>query len=186
MGVGAFNLVRRSLLERLEWLEPLRMQVIDDVHLGRMVKARGGRQFALLGQEEVSVRWFQGLRGVVTGLEKNAYAGLNYSPLMALGASVVAAAPFWTILLIAAQVGPLWALAWYLFQVALGAGSARCAGVPTWAGFAFPLAGPILAYTMLRSVYLAEHRRAIIWRDTRYPLSELRLAHHQFIEQEEL
>jgi glycosyltransferase involved in cell wall biosynthesis len=186
VGVGAFNMVTRPMLERLGWLEPLRLQVVDDLHLGRMVKSRGGRQFAMLGQQSISVRWFRGLGGVVKGLEKNAYAGLNYNPALALAASVFAACPFWSLLLILWQAGPGWAAAWYLFQVAVGGMASKAAGVPAWSGVAFPFAGLILAYTMLRSTILAEHRSAIIWRDTRYSLTDLRQAHHEFVEREKV
>lgn len=184
VGVGAFNLLTRSMLERLEWLEPLRLQVVDDLHLGRMAKARGGRQFALLGQEAMSVHWFYGLRGVVTGLEKNAYAGLNYNWPFAIAASMFSALPFWSILVLLAYAGVGWALAWYGFQVLMGALSAKATGVPSWSGVAFPAAGLILAYVMLRSTWLAERRQAIIWRETRYPLDQLRQAHREFVARE--
>ena len=186
VGIGAFNLITREMLERMEWLEPLRMQVVDDLHLGLMAKARGGRQFALLGQETMSVHWFHGLTGVVKGLKKNAYAGLNYNLPFALAASIFAALPFWSIFVIAAYGGAGWAMAWYLFQVMVGALSAKATGVPLWSGVAFPAAGLVLAYTMLRSMWLAERRGAIIWRDTRYSLAELRQAHHEFVARERL
>jgi glycosyltransferase involved in cell wall biosynthesis len=186
VGVGAFNLVTRSMLERMEWLRPLRLQVVDDLHLGRMVKARGGRQFALLGQRALSVRWFRGLNGVVKGLEKNAYAGLNYNLPFAVAASLVAACPFWSIFLIAWQASLGWAAAWYLFQVLVGGVACKAAGLPLWSGLAFPMASLVLAYTMLRSTWLAESRQEIVWRDTRYPLDDLRRAHHEFVANEKL
>ena len=186
VGVGAFNLLSRACLERLEYLEPLKLQVVDDLHLGLMAKARGQRQFALLGQEELSVRWFFGLRGVVSGLEKNAYAGLNYHFPTAAAAAIVSAAPFWTIPLLGWAFGWKWALLWYLFQIALGGLAALGTGVGAWTGLAFPLAGMILGYTMMRSAILAETRRAIIWRGTRYPLARLRQAHRDFVAKERL
>ncbi len=186
VGVGAFNLVTRECLERLEYLEPLKLQVVDDIHLGRMVKARGCRQFALLGQDELSVHWFSGLNGVVRGLEKNAYAGLDYHFPTAVAAAVFSAAPFWTILLLFWKAGWSWALVWYLFQIGLGTLAAIGTGVGAWTGAAFPLAGLVLAYTMLRSAILAESRQAIVWRGTRYELKELRRAHQEFVAREKL
>ena len=186
VGVGAFNLLTRGCLERLEYLEPLKLQVVDDIHLGRMVKARCGRQFALLGQNELSVHWFSGFRGVIRGLEKNAYAGLNYHLPTAIGAAIFSAAPFWTTLLLFWKAGWGWALAWYLFGVALGTLAAIGTGVGAWTGAAFPIAGLVLAYTMLRSAILAEVRQAIVWRGTRYSLRALRQAHQDFIAREAL
>lgn len=186
VGVGAFTMLSREMLERLEWLEPLRLQVVDDLQLGRMVKARGGRQFALLGGDAISVRWFAGLMGVVRGLEKNAYAGLNYRLSTTVAAALFSSWTLWTVPLIAWLVSPAWALAWYGFQVLVGALAAAATGVPRWAGLAFPLAGPVLGYTMLRSAVLAERRGAIIWRGTRYSLATLRRAQAEFMASERL
>lgn len=186
VGVGAFNMVRREKLEEMGWLEPLRLQVVDDLHLGRMVKARGYRQFALLARDAISVRWFCGLMGVVRGLEKNAYAGLNYRWDYALAAALVSAWPLWTLALIASYASPAWALAWYGFQVGVGGLAAHATGVPRWAGVGFPLAGPILGFTMLRSAWLAEGRGAVVWRGTSYALADLRQAHQSFVERERL
>jgi hypothetical protein len=186
VGVGAFNMVTRQLLEKMDWLKPLRLQVVDDLHLGLLAKSRGGRQFALLGQESVSVRWFRGLAGVVRGLEKNAYAGLNYNLPFAIAASLAAASPFWSIALIWLQGGWTWAVAWYAFQVLLGALASLVTGLPVWSGLAFPLASLVIAYTMLRSALLAEWRGAIHWRGTAYSLEQLRQAHSDFLAQERL
>ena len=186
VGVGAFNLVTRATLQRLEFLEPLRLQVVDDMHLGRMVKSRGGRQFSLLGRGHLKVRWFEGLLGVVKGLEKNAYAGLNYHFGTAMAAGFFAAFPFWWLLGLLAFKATGWFVAFYAFQVVLGSVMAHAGGVPRWVGFAFPFAGLVLAYTILRSAILAETRKAVIWRQTSYPLSTLRQAHHDFVAHEVL
>ncbi len=186
VGVGAFNMVTRQLLEKMDWLKPLRLQVVDDLHLGLLAKSRGGRQFALLGQESVSVRWFRGLAGVVRGLEKNAYAGLNYNLPFAIAASLAAASPFWSIALIWLQGGWTWAVAWYAFQVLLGALASLVTGLPVWSGLAFPLASLVIANTKLRSALLAEWRGAIHWRGTAYSLEQLRQAHSDFLAQERL
>ena len=77
VGMGAFNLLTRSSLEDCDYLEPLRLQVIEDVHLGRLVKSQGKRQYCVLGQDQIEVRWFEGLWGCIKGLEKNSYAALN-------------------------------------------------------------------------------------------------------------
>ncbi|RPI77152.1 MAG: glycosyltransferase, partial [Planctomycetaceae bacterium] len=78
-GVGAFNLVRRSTYDATGGFDHLRLDVLDDVHLGRMIKQRGYRQDALLSGGTITVRWQHSFWGVIRGLEKNSFATLDYS-----------------------------------------------------------------------------------------------------------
>ena len=55
LGVGAFNLVRREALEVLGGWEPQRLAVVEDVTLGRRMKAAGLRQRVAFGPELVLV-----------------------------------------------------------------------------------------------------------------------------------
>ena len=55
------------------------MDVLDDVKLGKMVKQHGGTQDFIGAPALLSIRWYDSLWGVITGLEKNGFAALNYS-----------------------------------------------------------------------------------------------------------
>lgn len=184
VGVGAFNLLTREALERVEYLTPLRLQITDDVHLGRLVKSRGLRQYCVIADSFVRVRWFEGFSGIVRGLEKNAYAGLNYSLGYAIfcifGLLFGAFAP-----LLLATAGYLWwGLACWLFQGLVGLTIPASCRLPRWVGLFFPLAALALAYTFARSAWLTEKRKGVSWRDTHYSLSALRREHHRFLEEE--
>ncbi|MCA9775764.1 MAG: glycosyltransferase [Candidatus Eremiobacteraeota bacterium] len=181
VGVGAFNMLTRQALERVEYLEPLRLQVIEDVHLGRLVKSRGMTQFCLISGDSIRVRWVEGLRGVVTGLEKNSYAGLDYSLPFSLAAIPIVAVPFWlpVALFILGLKG--WAASYMLFCFLVGALIPRNFHLPTWVGLTFPLSALVLAYTFARSVWITEKQGGVIWRGTLYPLEELRAAHREFV-----
>lgn len=74
-GVGAFNLVRRTMLEKTPGFEWLKMEVIDDVGLGWMLKKFGAHSAVLSGQNLLSFEWYPTLREAIMGLEKNAFAG---------------------------------------------------------------------------------------------------------------
>ena len=56
----------------------------------------------------------------------------------------------------------------------LGANARRLAGGNGAEGIVLPLAGPCLSLVALASALSATVRGAVIWRGTRYPLSELR------------
>lgn len=184
IGVGAFGLFRREALEAAGWLEPLRMQVIDDGFLGLMVKARGGRQFALMGQDQLRLRWFDGLSGLVKGLEKNAYAASGYSLPLALLAGLGAASPFLALLGLAWLASPGWALLAYAVMTGCAYQATRAYRSSGWGALGLPLAGLVFAYTILRSAILTERRGAVIWRGTRYEVHCLRQAHKQFLVRE--
>jgi len=71
VGIGAFNLVRRAAYEGIGGHEALRLEVADDLMLGKRIKQAGYRQEALFAPSHLRLRWLEGVRGVVLGLEKN-------------------------------------------------------------------------------------------------------------------
>ena len=78
MGVGAFNLIRRSVYEAVGTYEALRMEVLDDMKLGKVVKNAGFAQRNVFGADLISIRWAHGARGVVENLTKNFFAVLSF------------------------------------------------------------------------------------------------------------
>ncbi|HYL80237.1 MAG TPA: glycosyltransferase family 2 protein [Candidatus Acidoferrum sp.] len=175
VGIGAFNLIRNSAYQAIGTHRALANAVVDDLELGRRVKQAGLRQAAVRGLDLLQVRWQIGLSGVVSGLEKNAFAGVGYSLVRATATCVTLAAlgilPF-----VGAIVGPargLWAGA-ALAVSALQAAHARQAGLPVWSGPFHPLATGVLIYAVARSTILTLRRGSVEWRGTSYPLAGLR------------
>ncbi len=176
IGVGAFNLVRREALEVLGGWEPQRLAVVEDVTLGRRMKAAGLRQRVAFGPELVLVHWAKGARGIVRGLTKNLFASVNFrSPLMLLACAGV------VILFLA----PLPGLAWWptmlpaLMSVCCIGASYRMMSersrIDARYGWLYPAAVFVMAWAMLRSMLSLWARRGVMWRGTFYPLRELRM-----------
>ena len=65
IGVGAFNMLRREAYEAIGGWEALRMEVVEDLALGYLIKKKGLRQRVALGRGLVRVRWVEGAFGVV-------------------------------------------------------------------------------------------------------------------------
>ena len=86
LGVGAFNLIRRTTYEQLGTFAALRMEVIEDMKLGKLVKQHGFAQRAALGRDLVRIRWAQGGLGVIRNLTKNFFAFMHFQWWRALGA----------------------------------------------------------------------------------------------------
>lgn len=176
-GIGAFNLVQREPYLQLGGHSTLALQVLDDMELGRLFKLHGYRQHFAGGGASVQVRWAVGLRGLVMGLEKNAFAGVNYSLLLGLSGSLASLlASLVPLLLLAPQADPwLRLVCWAgiaISAIAVSPGT----GTPRWAGACFPLAGALFSFIFLRSIFLAQYRGGIYWRGQFYPLSRLKEA----------
>ncbi len=175
IGVGAFNMVRRETYRGAGTHQKIAMDVLDDIHLGRMIKVFGGRQMGVCGPELVKVRWAVGWEGVLKSLEKNAFAGFDYSaPLLVL-------ATFAGILL---DVLPFPALffpktflpamvAVFCIAAAYAAGSRINRG--TWVSFFLhPLGMLLILALMWRSALKVLSEGGVTWRGTFYPLDQLR------------
>src|SRR5664279_4167320 len=65
VGVGAFNLIRREAYERVGTYLRMRLEILDDMRLGEVVKHAGLRQRALFGRDLLRLRWIFGAFGMV-------------------------------------------------------------------------------------------------------------------------
>ena len=177
MGVGAFNLIRRSVYERIGTYEALRMEVLDDMKLGKVVKNAGFAQRNVFGGDLISIRWANGAWGVVNNLTKNFFAVLSFQWPRALLAAFALAfmnlGPF---------LGALLANGWERlpYAIALAAmlsiyvGMSMRSGVPAYYFLLHPVSTSMFIYTLLRSMGHTLWNDGIVWRGTKYPLEELR------------
>jgi hypothetical protein len=182
VGIGAFNLVRRADWERVGGHGRLRLEVVDDVKLGLVLRRSGVAQGAVSGGGLVAVRWQHGLWPSVLGLVKNAFAGTEYRPWLAVAASLALALAglgpvLLAVLSLASRQGPAAAMAAGALAVGVaihGGAARRLAGGCGLVGLALPLAAALLAGVLLGSTAAALWRGGVVWRGTRYPLPALR------------
>lgn len=192
LGVGAFNLMRRSSYEALGGFAALRMEVLEDLRMGWRVKQAGMRQRVAWGQGMVRVRWANGAWGVVRNLEKNIFALFRYRLPLALAACVGVALQVCVpvVALIVGGIagagagmaaGPgMWTLAAGVVTaaalVAVYAEQRRRIAVPVGYVLLFPVALAVFLFAMLRSIAMTLARGGVVWRGTLYPLAKLRAA----------
>jgi glycosyltransferase involved in cell wall biosynthesis len=177
MGVGAFNLIRRDVYEAVGTYEALRMEVLDDMKLGKVVKNAGFAQRNVFGGDLISIRWAQGARGVVDNLTKNFFAVLSFqwprTVISALGLAFLNLMPFFGLWLAHGWERLPYAIAVIsMFLIYLG--MSWRSGVPAYYFLLHPVSTALFIYTLLRSMFHALWNDGIIWRGTRYPLEELR------------
>ena len=177
MGVGAFNLIRRSAYDAVGTYEALRMEVLDDMKLGKVVKNAGFAQRNVFGGDLISIRWARGARGVVSNLTKNFFAVLSFqwwrTLISAFGLAFLNLMPFLGLLLAHGWERAPYAIALFsMFLIYLG--MSWRSGVPAYYFLLHPVSTFLFVYTLLLSMFHALWNDGIIWRGTRYPLKELR------------
>src|SRR5882762_3617967 len=98
VGIGAFQMVKRSAYEASGTHRRLAMEVLDDMKLGKIVKRSGFRSGVGIAQDNVAVRWHAGLGNLIRGVTKNFFAGAGYNVgIVALGLTglfLIDVAPF--------------------------------------------------------------------------------------------
>lgn len=81
---GGCMLARRVPLEKVGGIQAIRHHIIDDVNLGRLMKAQGPIWLGLSARA-VSLRPYEHLAGIRRMVARSAYAELNYSLLRLIG-----------------------------------------------------------------------------------------------------
>jgi glycosyltransferase involved in cell wall biosynthesis len=182
VGIGAFNLVRRSAYEAVGTMRAISLRPDDDIRLGRRLRAFGFRQRMLNGRAVLSVAWYPSLGAAVSGLEKSMYPSVEYRVVDALiVVAFIVATMVWPFIgvallggvdrvLLATAVLCLWLGVAETYRQALGDLLDLRAVV---AIVLFPFSAAVFAYTVVRSMFLAE-TVGLTWRGTVYPLSLLR------------
>jgi hypothetical protein len=177
VGVGAFNLVRKSAYESVGTYKALRMEVLDDMKLGKVIKNAGFAPRVVFGKDLISLRWANGAFGIVNNLTKNFFALLSFQWWRLIG-SVVAVG----FLNLGPFVGLFIAHGWARlpFVIALlgifgiYVGMSSLSAVRPYYFFLHPIATCLFVYILLRSMFHAFWNDGVIWRGTRYPLEELK------------
>lgn len=177
VGIGAFNMVRTAMYRRIQGHRFLRMQVIDDLGLGKLVKFSGGVVRMVWGQRFVRVRWQASLWEHVRGLEKNFFAWTNYSVLVTvvavLGVWVMFVWP-WVGLFVGGWGAKVVALIALIVQVVVAGAGARRAGYGAVHGLTAAIGGVFLTVALIRSAWITLRQGGVRWRDSFYPLKELK------------
>lgn len=177
IGIGAFNLVRASAYRSIDGHRRIALRPDDDIMLGKLLKRSGFRQLIATAQGTVRVEWYRTLGEMARGFRKNAFAGLEYSSLMVLGAIAgnlaLAVWPFIAVWLTGGAERWLYATA-ALAQLIAYAGPLVARRERLWLAALYPAAGLLFVGILIAAVARTLRRGGIEWRGTFYPLAALR------------
>jgi len=177
MGIGAFQLLRRSTYEAIGTHRRLAMEVVDDMKLAKLVKQGGFRSGAALAEDHLRLRVEVGLGNIVRGLTKNCFAACGFSVLVLAGyvlaTALVSLLPL-AGLFFGSGLSRLLAGVAVATPMVLEAYIARQLRVSLLYGLTQPLGAAIFIYILLRSAAVTLWRGGVVWRDTFYSLKELR------------
>ncbi|NIQ02150.1 MAG: glycosyltransferase [Nitrospinaceae bacterium] len=181
-GMGAFNMVTREAYDAVGGFATIRMDVVDDLQLGRLVKESGRRQEILFGIQSLALHWQRGLWACIKGLEKNLFAVFEYNWGLALtvmlGTVFVYLSGYIGLFLFPdpASYGFIGALVLmhglfaYLASQYAGRG---------YHNVLLPLAVILEIFAMIRSSWKTWRQGGVYWRDTFYSLDTLKEARYR-------
>jgi len=175
VGIGAFNLVRRTAYEKAGTHVRIKLRPDDDLQLGFNIKSVGLRQDVLVGNEYVSLAWYKNLRQFIDGLLKNSFAVANYNTGRAIVNVILilisVALPIPVMLVFGSTSIRLMACAMLLSHMIY------MTVIPPykwWYALMIPFAGFVMAYTTIRATWITLKQGGIYWRDSFYSLAMLK------------
>lgn len=178
IGIGAFNMIRRSLYRSFGGHHALRMEIADDMKLAYLAKKHGGRSMAVRAESQVQVRWRRGVFDTVRALERSAFPGVGFD-----WGQVIAASLFFTLVMLAPYILPIFSdsitvlvpsfisIGIIIWAYAL---EAQDQDIPIWIGILHPIACILFVYAILRSAIVTTSRKGLSWRGTFYPIEDLK------------
>jgi cellulose synthase/poly-beta-1,6-N-acetylglucosamine synthase-like glycosyltransferase len=175
LGIGAFNLLRRSAYLHIGGFESLRMEIVEDIGLGRRIKRTGLAQRVAFGRGLVSVHWAAGLKGLVNVWTKNIFSAFRFyvwlALLWCLWVIIFWAAPAAGLFYAPTRIPAILTLAAVAYGYHL---MGRHSGLSTWNAVFFPFSALVFVFTLLRSMLITLKQGGVRWRGTFYSLTELR------------
>ena len=175
IGVGAFNLVKRTAYEQAGTHVEIKLRPDDDLKLGQNIKCAGLRQDVLGGEGYIWLEWYKNINQFINGLMKNTFAVRNYNVIWTIAdvlATLLTTALPIPVMLIFGD-GDIRAMAALLLAIQM----VYMIAVPLnkwWYALMIPFAGFLMAYIVARSAYITLKQGGIYWRDTFYSLAMLK------------
>jgi hypothetical protein len=177
IGIGAFQLLRRSAYEKMGTHRRLAMEVVDDVKVGKLVKEAGLCSGVARAGRAVTVHWHAGLGNIIRGTTKNFYATTGFRLWVAVGQVAGNLLMFvlpWVALPLVHGWARIFAVMAIVLPVTAQAGAARELDESPFYAVTQPLGALIVCWMIVRSTFVTLRQGGIRWRGTFYAIEELK------------
>lgn len=178
-GSGAFTMIRRPALEKTKGFAWLKLEVIDDLTLGQMLKRSGGRSDMISGRGCVGVQWYRTFNEMAVGLGRALFVGLPNFNLIALVllscfTFTLDMIPF--VILFPMGIPHLPIAGFIIVLIALSTSilAARLINIPLLPALFLPLGNIIVFLIALIMGTVTSIRGGIVWRGTFYSIKTLK------------
>ncbi|WP_051314894.1 glycosyltransferase [Alteribacter aurantiacus] len=176
-GVGAFNFMKREVYKKAGTHKAIALRPDDDMKLGKTIVDGGFNQKLGFGNGVISIQWYDTLREMVRGLEKNLFAFMQYRISIVIAATLgilsFHVSPFFLVFYPSFWVSTLSAYV-LLIYVFMYVKNKRYFSHPWWLVVTVPLCALIFLYCLWRSMWKTYRRGGVEWRGTTYGLDELK------------
>ena len=185
LAAGGFILVRRGAYESVGGHAAVKGQVIEDIHLARVLKSAGHHLHIRLTHDLITTRMYEDFGDLWEGLSKNAYAGVDHRPgkfvLGSIFALLVAVLPplylvaTLTAALLTYPTTPprLWAIVALsalinLLMYGIHRRTVRHFRLPAWHAWLMPVSLGFYQVIAVHSVYQHLFKGGAAWKGRRY------------------
>jgi glycosyltransferase involved in cell wall biosynthesis len=181
VGIGAFNLMKRSVYNAIGGHLAIHLRPDDDIKIAKLVKKYGFKQDIVIGKDLLQVEWYENVPQAAKGLEKNSLSGADYkmsrmflATLLLFITNVYPWIGIWT--------GPLSSRILFgislLIFLALFGYHVKYIQSPVkshfWDAFLHPMGMLIVLFIMNRACLKTFFQGGIEWRGTKYSLETLK------------
>lgn len=179
VGIGAFNMVKKSVYQKIGGHERIRMHPVDDVMLGKSIKRHGFSQDCLLAYDFVAVPWYDSVGAMVKGLEKNMFSLVHYRvlliPILLFAIIVPTIFPVWGIIFGDLSVRTICLVTLSIRLTTFFKGLQK-QEMTQWYLPGCLITPYISCYIIIKAVFVTLANGGIVWRGKHYALDELRKA----------
>ena len=176
-GIGAFNLVRKSVYEQAGTHRSLALSPDDDLKLGKQIVKKGFRQQLGLGNGLIAIQWYASIPQVIRGLEKNLFAFMRYNTALVILFSLILilthVLPFIGVWFREPLSALFFILTLIIYFLMYSYNQVRT-GISKYYFFLMPVNGLLFTWALLRSCLKTLRHGAVSWRGTTYKLSALK------------
>jgi hypothetical protein len=175
-GIYSFFCLRS---EKIGAHKKLALRPDDDLQLGLIIKQAGLKQRLVIGSQYLQVEWYMNFTAAVKGLEKNMFAGVNYS-LLLFGFGLAGMLIFYILPFLGLWIWNDWHFIVNVISIALMMSlyliySRKIFGESGYDVIVLPVLVLLFMYIFVRSCLLTLFRGGIYWRGTFYSLAELKM-----------